>query len=157
MYLQRDHPRVCGKNAITSVRSFISSGSPPRVREKLATALSSVASIRITPACAGKTYGLDSRDCDSQDHPRVCGKNTQLKHFHTAYAGSPPRVREKLRHVVESVRKCGITPACAGKTVNNHYLTLFFWDHPRVCGKNFSVSTFSRALSGSPPRVREKP
>ena len=51
----RDHPRVCGKNAMIRQPKGRFLGSPPRVREKLMR--SNLFSLRtgITPACAGKT------------------------------------------------------------------------------------------------------
>ncbi len=51
--------------------------------------------------------------------------------------GSPPRVREKLieRKLIENGH--GITPACAGK--------------------NISEPVDKHPVTGSPPRVREKP
>ena len=50
-----DHPRVCGKNLYTLAYKACSSGSPPRVREKLSGEAWCGASGGITPACAGKT------------------------------------------------------------------------------------------------------
>ena len=51
----RDHPRVCGKNLSKILTAWSFMGSPPRVREKLHEQVSTSASLRITPACAGKT------------------------------------------------------------------------------------------------------
>ena len=54
-YNSRDHPRVCGKNSISSIIISTPLGSPPRMREKLITPNTSSAPTRITPAYAGKT------------------------------------------------------------------------------------------------------
>ena len=54
--LTRDHPRVCGKNFQLTLNRLNSTGSPPRVREKLPAYIESAQQYRITPACAGKTY-----------------------------------------------------------------------------------------------------
>ena len=50
-----DHPRVCGKNRIRPKMCAMCLGSPPRVREELITLSTPYSSIRITPACAGRT------------------------------------------------------------------------------------------------------
>ena len=54
--LNRDHPRVCGKNTLVVAQTEVR--------------------IRITPACAGKTQEMQPCRQDWWDHPRVCGKNT---------------------------------------------------------------------------------
>ena len=51
----KDHPRVCGENAIISEALNSVSGSPPRVRGKLHKRGLLRGSLGITPACAGKT------------------------------------------------------------------------------------------------------
>ena len=71
--------------------------------------------------------------------------------------GSPPRVREKLSACVPIMVKPRITPACAGKTSAEDTGKDADGDHPRVCGKNRLSAFNTRLLTGSPPRVREKP
>ena len=51
----RDHPRVCGKNFCSIETNQMTSGSPPRVREKLHQEYNQTNTPGITPACAGKT------------------------------------------------------------------------------------------------------
>ena len=51
-------------------------GSPPRMRERLRFLIQSATPSRITPAYAGKTKIKKDRDKLSQDHPRVCGKDS---------------------------------------------------------------------------------
>ena len=49
-----------------------------------------------------------------------------------------------------------ITPACAGKRIQNEAEPRKWTDHPRVCGeKMFSISGDVK-YPGSPPRVRGK-
>ena len=55
-----DHPRVCGENQSLRLVSFLSMGSPPRVRGKPFRAVVSDESGGITPACAGKTLSTES-------------------------------------------------------------------------------------------------
>ena len=71
----RDHPRVCGKNDITSWEALFGLGSPPRVREKQGNFNLRCSFSGITPACAGKTLSAVVAYLVSRDHPRVCGKN----------------------------------------------------------------------------------
>ena len=51
----RDHPRVCGENAITASVCQPGIGSPPRMRGKLCEGALELGETRITPAYAGKT------------------------------------------------------------------------------------------------------
>ena len=54
-----DHPRMRGEdNRVTSSRYF-DFGSPPHARGRLEEFGREVATRRITPACAGKTLGVD--------------------------------------------------------------------------------------------------
>ena len=111
---------------------------------------------RITPACAGKTYGIDSVFQKSWDHPRVCGKDNSRRKERTSWQGSPPRVRERQLLVCFLFGYTRITPACAGKTCQQKKYILISWDHPRVCGKDQPVFNHVWTLNGSPPRVRER-
>ena len=90
-----DHPRVCGKNLLSTAGNSFSTGSPPRVREKPKEYLDGKKITGITPACAGKTRLGMSVSRFLRDHPRVCGKN--FSNFASLFdvVGSPPRVREK--------------------------------------------------------------
>ena len=80
----KDHPRVCGKNIQKLTKTQGMWGSPPRVREKhpQSNAISTV--IRITPACAGKTFSGVGSSGMCKDHPRVCGKNFVLSSCYEA-------------------------------------------------------------------------
>ena len=139
MLLHRDHPRVCGKNMLIRWGHRWRAGSPPRVREKPIYLVKVGVRLRITPACAGKTYTLILEKYHHQDHPRVCGKNTILCSSLSWITGSPPRVREKLDRKTSLAKAIGITPACAGKTKSSGRESRMDWDHPRVCGKNVGL------------------
>ena len=147
---------MCGKNKIGDRRQKNAQGSPPRVREKQAYPIFAGQTVRITPACAGKTQALMVALKAYRDHPRVCGKNSELFRMFLVPEGSPPRVREKRKVVVTDTITCGITPACAGKTVSLPVPDNSMRDHPRVCGKNLENNGVATAWLGSPPRVREK-
>ena len=52
----------------------------------------------------------------TEDHPRMCGKDSKSKNMTPNFLGSPPHVRERLPPLMLWVTSLGITPACAGKT-----------------------------------------
>ena len=110
----------------------------------------------ITPACAGKTRVVISYDIRDWDHPRVCGENGMSGYSRASTPGSPPRVRGKRPCARVEISKEGITPACAGKTVQYDVNTTAAEDHPRVCGENGRRRADEKAMEGSPPRVRGK-
>ena len=63
--IPQDHPRVCGEKALPRYAATSSGGSPPRVRGKGQAENFLPVILRITPACAGKSYDLqDERDRD---------------------------------------------------------------------------------------------
>ena len=134
--MAEDHPRVCGENASTWAVRAVSSGSPPRVRGKPDKLDKREGSVRITPACAGKTGTGYLTVVRHGDHPRVCGENlvSYLPPFMTE--GSPPRVRGKLRCSRRLRVLSRITPACAGKTICRTRSDVVLWGSPpRVRGK----------------------
>ena len=89
----RDHPRVCGEQAIVSRSPRARAGSSPRVRgaDQRGKHIASLAGI--IPACAGSSRPSSSLKACCRDHPRVCGE--QLFPFSPAKwgPGSSPRVR----------------------------------------------------------------
>ena len=86
----------------------------------------------------------------------MCGKKPGHTSDASSTLGSPPHVREEDGHDVRFGRGGGITPACAGR--RELYVPSFVTveDHPRMCGKKSSFSSFSKRFSGSPPHVREE-
>ena len=96
-----DHPRVCGEKSPPPQKRSVNSGSPPRVRGKVAHPVIPVGDQGITPACAGKSGDLICAAGAWWDHPRVCGEK---------------RIVEKRFGGVE-----GITPACAGKRLKRSH------------------------------------
>ena len=71
-----DHARVCGENLARYLGIARCTGSPPRVRGKRFISIGGLPFLRITPACAGKTYRGGICYLNPKDHPRVCGENT---------------------------------------------------------------------------------
>ena len=111
----RDHPRMCGEKTLYIGIGRTVVGSPPRVRGKGARPEGDPPLSGITPACAGKSAGCQSRRQGIQDHPRMCGEKLRIR----------PRTLFGFR----------ITPACAGKSIACRVVERFTWDHPRMCGE----------------------
>ena len=92
-----DHPRRCGENVADKPHGDACVGSPPQVRGKQEIEKMTNATIRITPAGAGKTGDRNSISLAVTDHPRRCGENTKKYAFIGITPGSPPQVRGKLK------------------------------------------------------------
>ena len=114
--IHRDHPRACGENDFAHILIHRHIGSPPRMRGKRPTSQKAVFDIRITPAHAGKTKTKTFRGSAGKDHPRACGENIYAERMTPAQAGSPPRMRGKLKISFANSHGSRITPAHAGKT-----------------------------------------
>ena len=71
--------------------------------------------------------------------------------------GSPPQVRGKLYNSVDNIFRYRITPAGAGKTLEDFSDSFADKDHPRRCGENSVCCTEVHLRIGSPPQVRGKP
>ena len=151
-----DHPRVCGEKSGLMRSNATGTGSPPRVRGKDVSGADATPWIRITPACAGKSFTSMKCFRAIQDHPRVCGEKTEIAYVVFLSEGSPPRVRGKAYRIKPHCVNARITPACAGKrsSVCKHGRT--GKDHPRVCGEKARTHAHIFINLGSPPRVRGK-
>ena len=133
---EKDHPRRCGENPIASTKIGSSKGSPPQVRGKLPSGCGSAVLVRITPAGAGKT----------------CYTSV----IYSIVKGSPPQVRGKLVYPSRIPSPRRITPAGAGKTFLRLLIFTASPDHPRRCGENSHIFSYSSQAPGSPPQVRGK-
>ena len=132
----RDHPRRCGENMLSRLKTAVQTGSPPQVR--------------------GKLFQILSPIIRTKDHPRRCGENPYLQTVMMSGKGSPPQVRGKLPFASYVIFSQGITPAGAGKTRIFGKKELPIEDHPRRCGENRVTSPMQRGEKGSPPQVRGK-
>ena len=110
----------------------------------------------ITPADAGKTFFSTFHISILQDHPRGCGENDDIQPEFPNVAGSPPRMRGKLRTVNSVSSSTRITPADAGKTAVSYNRYDPLRDHPRGCGENSFYINIDNSFTGSPPRMRGK-
>ena len=91
---------------------------------------------RITPAHAGKRYGMYKNAVLYGDHPRTCGEKDENGKI---FSGSH-----------------WITPAHAGKRQIICGLLMIQRDHPRTCGEKFPLSAPFECSQGSPPHMRGK-
>ena len=101
---RQDHPRVCGEKPPKGCGLNLILGSPPRVRGKDVSGADATPWIRITPACAGKSFTSMKCFRAIQDHPRVCGEKTEIAYVVFLSEGSPPRVRGKDRRLKSGVQ-----------------------------------------------------
>ena len=152
----QDHPRRCGENLPYTGTVLTGQGSPPQVRGKQGFGTDYALGDRITPAGAGKTTTADILATEYMDHPRRCGENPQLAPRAVHDAGSPPRMRGKLKKFKKPLLMRGITPAGAGKTSSSSETRAVITDHPRRCGENGAGVSCLGSLRGSPPQVRGK-
>ena len=152
----KDHPRVCGEKT-PMLPCFVHPwGSPPRMRGKAKPYHLGPLERRITPAYAGKRAAMPALVRRPWDHPRVCGEKTLADAEKAVAAGSPPRMRGKVRERKTGKTRRRITPAYAGKRRRSTSYFLPYWDHPRVCGEKLFFVWFAMLLEGSPPRMRGK-
>ena len=151
-----DHPRVCGEKPLGHRCQCVLLGSPPRMRGKGIAIFRQLHHGRITPAYAGKSRLWRRPGTRCRDHPRVCGEKHQTFDSAAFPTGSPPRMRGKVRNVIELVCANGITPAYAGKSLTLTVLASLSWDHPRVCGEKDLTTERIHWFRGSPPRMRGK-
>ena len=86
----------------------------------------------------------------------MCGEKLMVIYTAPRAGGSPPRVRGKVVTLEVVVWVTRITPACAGKSLQQGGRSNIFWDHPRVCGEKTGLSSRISPCGGSPPRVRGK-
>ena len=68
---------MCGEKDSTATRDDFIQGSPPHVRGKGEQVQAIWDVIRITPACAGKSFGSYIKSSYFKDHPRMCGEKTK--------------------------------------------------------------------------------
>ena len=146
----RDHPRVCGEK-MSSNLSAETSGSPPRVRGEGHVVRFSSRHLRITPACAGRSYLYARQGGRHRDHPRVCGEKSSLSLAMGTVWGSPPRVRGEAHVTQITLEQARITPACAGRSRSCIGRTPGARDHPRVCGEKLCRLNTSYGLRGITP------
>ena len=84
----------------------------------------------------------------------MCGEQQAKSHLTYSVEGSSPRVRGAVPFIHEKTKHSGIIPACAGSSNIFNSIAFQIWDHPRVCGEQFSTLAAKAGGAGSSPRVR---
>ena len=129
-------------------------GSPPLARGILFFTFPPRLLMRITPACAGNTAGIDSNSNPPRDHPRLRGEYISDFFLHPYVIGSPPLARgippDEWNYCIND----GITPACAGNTSSLFNCWDVNGDHPRLRGEYLAASVDPSRHTGSPPLAR---
>ena len=149
-------PRVRGEKKHLSPEQREALGSPPRARGKGAVCFLAAWGLGITPACAGESSAPSRCSIPSRDHPRVRGEKSRPFWAPVAMRGSPPRARGKDAGDIRPRRTPGITPACAGKSLEDWQTGERVRDHPRVRGEKIFAPCSAGRFWGSPPRARGK-
>ena len=150
----RDHPRVCGDQAIVAWPRDMRLGSSPRVRGPGHRSPRGRRAVRIIPACAGTSSVPAGIAEGLRDHPRVCGDQMTPVTPGGLRRGSSPRVRGPEWTRPGSRKAYRIIPACAGTRTTSSQMLTISRDHPRVCGdQNVNICSWG-CIRGSSPRVR---
>ena len=116
LYVNQDHPRVCGEQKGSPSWPYTYMGSPPRVRGTVGGIGKIPLQEGITPACAGNSPLYEKDLPRSRDHPRVCGEQAAYLLEELGRKGSPPRVRGTDTSIYDTMTQQRITPACAGNS-----------------------------------------
>ena len=82
-----------GEYNILAVLADVNTGSPPLARGVRATGEVTVATSRITPACAGSTLTTPTMSTRQRDHPRLRGEYKDKETLGNITIGSPPLAR----------------------------------------------------------------
>ena len=86
------------------------------MRGKVTNLSTTLLTVRITPAYAGKSSNDLHNCCNCQDHPRLCGEKILSQETSSEDIGSPPPMRGKAEKPDSGQQKHRITPAYAGKS-----------------------------------------
>ena len=76
----QDHPCVCREKITGIIELCRTVGSPLSVQGKVKNGFKLGFELRITPACAGKSYLLHSEKIPTTDHPCVCREKACTKY-----------------------------------------------------------------------------
>jgi len=149
-----DHPRLRGEHLPQQPERAVPHGSPPPARGAPAPGPKTRLAARITPACAGSTFGQVLGAVPPLDHPRLRGEHADRHRGHERGGGSPPPARGALSIHPDNVSQRRITPACAGSTGLRLTQPFDVPDHPRLRGEHCDGAGVAQGWCGSPPPAR---
>ena len=112
--------------------------------------------IGITPAYAGKRFLVKFIAGIIWDHPRLCGEKVVFAAIDNKSVGSPPPMRGKEADGSVNFDTKRITPAYAGKRLEDLKEGDTVQDHPRLCGEKCLLWRTTSGKRGSPPPMRGK-
>ena len=69
-----EHPHVCGEKNFPNYKSFLISGTSPRVWGKDANNTGFTGDVRNIPTCVGKSFRMGGCSFFRAEHPHVCGE-----------------------------------------------------------------------------------
>ena len=152
----KDHPRPRGEKLYAARLIVVVGGSPPPTRGKACKNVAYRTQAGITPAHAGKRYGLRSASALARDHPRPRGEKERGGRRPAGAWGSPPPTRGKGAARPARTVENGITPAHAGKSAQAIGVLPSCTDHPRPRGEKNAERRAEYDRRGSPPPMRGK-
>ena len=88
------------------------------------------------------------------DHPRLRGEQGDTWAEWPLGVGSPPLARGTVLYCAHSCISFGITPACAGNSVDKAHALYELGDHPRLRGEQYTALPPATRILGSPPLAR---
>ena len=151
------HPRVRGEGPGTVTVNRTITGSSPRARGRLRSALLANYRSRFIPACAGKARPSIARAWRRAVHPRVRGEGDDQSAADPDAGGSSPRARGRPLDPASVLVMQRFIPACAGKADGTGAVTYSASVHPRVRGEGVSTCPTCGSGDGSSPRARGRP
>ena len=149
-----DHPRLRGEYQYDNIIKHFSKGSPPLARGIRINNEIKASIMGITPACAGNTRMGSGWQTSARDHPRLRGEYTEQMALAICREGSPPLARGIRNVYGKTMWETGITPACAGNTVEPFIKCRPVRDHPRLRGEYPAYTHPGKKRAGSPPLAR---
>ena len=153
----RAHPRSRGENDARYIPLIHERGSSPLTRGKPSRSRSSVFSVRLIPAHAGKTGEGVEAGGGVGAHPRSRGENSGGCDPPQLPRGSSPLTRGKRRSDDHRLPERRLIPAHAGKTAPGGRTESLPRAHPRSRGENVYQAVKSSGMRGSSPLTRGKP
>ena len=148
------HPRVGGEHLCASGCLSSGSGSSPRGRGTLVTAVVRTDPCRFIPAWAGNTGPARGSQQEAAVHPRVGGEHCCNPASRTDRIGSSPRGRGTRVRISGLGMARRFIPAWAGNTLAVRVLARQGTVHPRVGGEHVVLNIACRQRYGSSPRGR---
>ena len=155
-HVLRDHPRLRGEKSPQYAPGRRAGGSPPLTRGKVGSGNNGSGSSGITPAYAGKSLSAPATPCVHADHPRLRGEKFPSAVVNSHPPGSPPLTRGKEYANSKEWLHDRITPAYAGKSFPAPLRRGTGWDHPRLRGEKFSISSVRPMPMGITPAYAGK-